>query len=265
MTAAGSRRLALGIEYRGTAYQGWETQRNGPTVQAALDAALGRVADHPVRTTCAGRTDSGVHAFGQVVHFDTTATRPDRAWTMGVNTHLPDDVVVHWVHEVPDDFSARFSATARRYRYIILNRRTPPAVLGGLVTCIHAPLDAGRMHRATQRLVGRHDFTAYRAAGCQARSPVRTISGIGVQRVGDQIALEVEANAFLHHMVRNIVGVLLAVGRGERPEAWVTEVLESRDRRVGGVTAPPTGLYLMAVRYPEEFCLPAVSAPGALW
>jgi tRNA pseudouridine38-40 synthase len=258
-------RIALGIEYRGGAYQGWERQTNGPTVQAALETALAFVANHPIRTVCAGRTDSGVHAWGQVVHFDTEAKRELRSWILGPNTRLPDDVSVVWAHEVDDNFSARFSATARRYRYIFYNRQAPPAVLNGLVTPSHSALDATLMNDAAQALVGQHDFTSYRAKGCQAHSPVRTIHTCQVTREGEFLFLDVCANAFLQHMVRNIAGVLMAIGRGERPPYWAADVLDGKDRAEGGVTAPPHGLYLMSVDYPAQWALPVVSRHGGLW
>lgn len=258
-------RIALGVEYRGTHYHGWETQKTGPTVQAALENALSKIATHPIRTTCAGRTDSGVHAWGQVVHFDSPVLRPDRAWVLGVNTHLPLDVKVAWSQPVNDTFHARFGAVSRSYRYIIYNRRSSPAVLTGLVTPVHRALDAERMAKAATAWVGRHDFSAFRAAACQAHSPVRTLTKFSVSRSGDFIYLDVTANAFLQHMVRNFAGVLIAIGLGDKPIEWAREVLDGRSRERGGVTAPPHGLYLMEVEYPEEFGLPKVSRPGALW
>jgi len=256
-------RVALGIEYDGSAFHGWQAQQEGVrTVQVALEQALSRVADHSLRVVCAGRTDTGVHALGQVVHFDTAAERSERNWLLGTNVHLPDDVSVTWVRNVSMDFSARFSAVSRRYRYFILNRTARSAVLAGRVTWTHRPLDAERMHKAAQVLVGEHDFSSYRALGCQAKSPVRTIHSITVERVGEFVVLSLHANAFLHHMVRNIAGVLMAIGRGDQPQEWAAEVLELRDRTLGGVTAPPNGLYFESVEYPPEFAIPAPAPSG---
>ncbi len=249
-------RIALGIEYDGAAYHGWQIQPHAPTVQQVLEMALSRVADHPVRVQCAGRTDAGVHATAQVAHFDATTYRSERSWVLGANVNLPFDVNVCWAAQVPETFHARFSATGRHYRYVILNRMTRSALQRNRAVWEHRPLDAERMHRAAQRLLGRHDFSSYRAQGCQAKSPVRELRRLQVRRDGERIVLEVSADAFLHHMVRNIAGVLMAIGRGEQPETWAREVLELRDRALGGVTAPPEGLYLVGVDYPEEFRLP---------
>ena len=250
-------RIALGVEYNGRAFNGWQTQQPGVrTVQVALETALSRVAAAPVAVVCAGRTDSGVHGVGQVVHFDTTAARRPRNWLLGANANLPDDVNVSWVQPVADDFHARFSATGRAYRYLILNRTARSSLLAGRATWVHRPLDAERMHRAGQALVGTHDFSSYRALACQAKSPVRELRELVVRRHGDLVELTVSANAFLHHMVRNIAGVLLAIGRGDRPLEWAAEVLALRDRTLGGVTAPPDGLYLMRVEYPARFGIP---------
>jgi len=256
-------RIALGIEYDGSRFHGWQAQQPGVrTVQTVLEAALAEVADHPVQVVCAGRTDTGVHGLGQVVHFDTQAARSERNWLLGGNVNLPADVAIAWVREVGDDFHARFSAVSRRYRYVIFNRTARSAVLAGRVTWTHRPLDAERMHRAGQALVGEHDFSSYRALGCQAKSPVRTLHSLVVERHGDFVVLSVHANAFLHHMVRNIAGVLMAIGRGDRPEEWAGEVLALRDRTRGGVTAPPEGLYFEAVEYPSRFAIPAPSRSG---
>ncbi|MDQ2694635.1 MAG: tRNA pseudouridine(38-40) synthase TruA [Pseudomonadota bacterium] len=250
-------RIALGIEYDGSGFRGWQAQQPGVrTVQHCLERALARVADAPVAVACAGRTDAGVHATGQVVHFDTGAHRPLRAWMLGGNANLPADISVTWACSAPETFHARFSATARRYRYLIYNHPARPALLRQRATWIHRPLDAQRMQAAGQALLGEHDFSAYRALQCQARHPVRTVHELTVVRREAFIILEVEANAFLHHMVRNIAGVLLAIGGGDRPPQWAREVLEARDRTRGGVTAPAAGLYLTAVRYPPAFGLP---------
>ena len=250
-------RIALGIEYDGSGFKGWQVQRPGVrTVQGELETALAKVAAHPVRLSCAGRTDTGVHATGQVVHFETSAEREPRNWVLGSNVNLPPDVAVHWAKPVADDFHARFLAQSRSYRYLILNHPTRSALLTGRATWSHRPLDADVMHLAGQALVGTHDFSSYRALGCQAKSPVRTLHGLSVGRHGDMIELRVHANAFLHHMIRNIAGVLMAIGRGEQPVSWAAEVLELRDRTLGGVTAPPDGLYFERVWYSEEHAIP---------
>jgi len=254
-------RIAVGVEYDGSGFHGWQVQKHEPaTVQAALEAALSRVAAEPVRVVCAGRTDSGVHAVGQVVHFDTTAVRTPRNWILGSNVHLPDSVAVTWAQTVDDAFHARFAAVSRRYRYMILNRPTRSGLLVGRTTWVHHALDAERMHEAGQALVGEHDFSSYRAIGCQAKSPVRTLHSLSVHRHGEFIELAVHANAFLHHMIRNIAGVLIAIGRGDQSPRWAAEVLEHRDRTLGGVTAPPDGLYFERVHYPERFDIPAPTA-----
>ncbi len=253
-------RIALGIEYDGTSYNGWQRQKSGLGVQQRLEEALSLVANEPIDVICAGRTDTGVHASGQVVHFDTVAERSDRGWLLGANSNLPDDISVSWVHGVDDEFHARFSATGRSYRYQILNRLQRSALHRQRAWWVHQPLDATRMHEAAQRLVGEHDFSAFRAAGCQAGSALREITHIEVRRDGDWVTLRVSANAFLMHMVRNITGTLAAIGQGEAPVEWISEVLESGDRTVGGVTAPPQGLTLVAVDYPPEFGIPSSPA-----
>ena len=250
-------RVALGIQYDGVGFRGWQAQSAGVrTVQARLEQALGKVADQAVGLTCAGRTDAGVHAVGQVAHFDTRAVRTARAWVRGGNANLPPDLSLSWACEVPDDFHARFSASARRYRYLIYNHPQRSALWRARAAWDYRPLDAARMHAAGQALVGEHDFNAFRAAGCQARHPIREVLELVVWRRGDGVLLEIEANAFLHHMVRNIAGVLLAIGAGDRPAEWAAEVLAGRDRTQAGVTAPAEGLYLLAVRYPQRFGLP---------
>ncbi len=258
-------KFALGVEYDGREFHGFETQPNGRTVQACLEAALSEVADHTVRTTCAGRTDAGVHALGQVIHFESQAERPLNAWVFGANTHLPADVSVNWSRCVPDEFHARFSATARRYRYVILNRNTRPAALRGRVSWEYRPLDVERMQTAAGYLLGEHDFTSFRAAGCQSRSAVRRIHRLEVSRRGLYVFIDVSANAFLLHMVRNIAGVLMDIGAGKSQVDWANEVLRAADRRRGGVTAPPDGLYLVQVDYPAQYRLPAVSPESGLW
>jgi len=250
-------RIAGVVEYDGTAFQGWQVQEGSRTVQAAVEEAVSQVADHAVRVTTAGRTDSGVHALGQVFHFDTDAQRSPRSWTLGTNTNLPADVTVHGMCVVADDFHARFSALSRAYRYVILNRRVRPALQKNRVAWFTGNLDAGHMDQAAVALLGEHDFTSFRAVACQAKGPVRTVHRIAVTRRGDYVILEIEANAFLHHMVRNIAGTLLKIGAGEKPVDWMREVLEARDRASAGMTAPAGGLYLLSVRYPEQFELPS--------
>ncbi len=227
-------------------------------MQQVLEEGISRIAREPVRVVCAGRTDSGVHALGQVVHFDTTARRPERAWWMGVDTYLPPDISIIGARPVPGSFHARFSALARTYRYVILNRPARPGLLRGRVTWVHRPLDVDAMAEGGRFLVGEHDFSGYRASACQARHAVRTVHELTVARKGDRIEVRVRANAFLHHMVRNIVGVLLAIGRGEKRPRWALEVLLGRERAAGGVTAPPDGLYLARVEYPEHYRIPPV-------
>lgn len=250
-------KIALGVEYDGRAFCGWQAQKEGlRTVQGELEAALSKVAAHPVRVHCAGRTDTGVHGTGQVVHFDTQAVRAPRNWMLGTNVNLPNDVSVQWAQPVSDEFHARFSATGRRYSYWIYNRSARSALLDGRAVWWHRPLDVDAMHLAAQALLGQHDFSSYRALQCQAKSPVRTIRSIQVTRHNDLICLRVAADAFLHHMIRNIAGVLIAIGEGDQPVEWANQVLSLRDRTQGGVTAPPEGLYLESVEYPERFGLP---------
>jgi tRNA pseudouridine38-40 synthase len=250
-------RIAIGVEYDGSAYAGWQQQSHARSVQAELERALGRVADHEVRLTAAGRTDAGVHALLQVAHFDTTTSRPLQAWVRGGTAESPDDVSVLWALEVPESFHARFSALARSYTYRILERPVRPALERSRACWMRRPLDAQAMHEAAQVLAGEHDFSAFRAAECQSSTPVRRVEAIAVERRADVVEIRVTANAFLHHMVRNIVGTLLAVGVGDQQRGWVAEVLAARDRRCAGVTAPPQGLYFAGVRYAPEFGLPS--------
>lgn len=249
-------RLALGVEYDGSAYRGWQAQAHAPSVQAELEAALHAIAGHPVRVTAAGRTDAGVHACAQVVHFDTPADRPDRAWVRGVNSHLPADIGVRWVARPGEDFDARRSGVARRYRYLLQASALAPVLSRARVGWTWKSLDVERMRVAAECLVGEHDFSSFRAAGCQAKHPVRRVTELTLRQQHDTIALDIEANAFLHHMVRNIVGSLMAVGAGDQSPAWLADVLAARDRRLAGVTAPAAGLYLLGVRYPDRFGLP---------
>ena len=249
-------RIAAGVEYDGGAYAGWQSQSNGPTVQGAVERALSKIADEPVTVVCAGRTDTGVHAIEQVVHFDTRALRTPRAWTLGANTQLPNDVCLLWAKEVPEDFHARYSALTRSYRYVILERATRPALLRKRVCWSHKPLDAAAMQAGADHLIGTHDFSAFRSSDCQSRTPLRRMDAITVRREAGFLLIDVQANAFLHHMVRNIAGVLMKIGAGEAAPDWAREVLEGRDRRFGGVTAPAGGLYLSRVTYAPEYGLP---------
>ena len=249
-------RIALGIEYDGTAYNGWQRQRHGVGIQTAVEDALSKVADERVETTCAGRTDAGVHALAQVVHFDSKAERSTRGWVFGVNSNLPDDVNACWAKVVNETFHARFSATSRSYRYLILNRFVRSSLYRNRAWCIHQPLNEADMQQAAECLLGEHDFSAFRAAGCRASTPVREITGIRIIRDGDWISIDVTANAFLQHMVRNIAGLLATVGQGEERPAWAKNVLESRDRSKGGIAAPAHGLTLIKVDYPSSFDLP---------
>jgi tRNA pseudouridine38-40 synthase len=258
-------RIALGVEYDGTDFSGWQFQPHTRTVQGALQKALSIVANHDIEVYAAGRTDTGVHALNQVVHFDTEAKRAPRGWLLGSNVNLPEDINISWVKPVDDTFHARFTALKRSYRYLVLNRQSRSAIHRQRMTHHPYPLDEKKMQDAAQALIGHHDFSSFRASECQANSPNKTLDSINVTRQGDVIAVDVVAQSFLHHMVRNIVGVLIAIGDGNRPVEWAAEVLAYADRRQGGVTAPPDGLYLTDVRYPEYYQLPAVSAFPVLW
>lgn len=258
-------RLAVGLQYDGTGFAGWQRQqeprqRSVRTVQAVAEEAVSHVAGEPVNLVCAGRTDAGVHARAQVAHFDTRATRPLRGWLLGANSALPRDVSVSWVCPVPEDFHARYSAEARTYRYFILNSPARSALAENRATWVHRPLDEQRMREATGHLCGEHDFSAFRAAECQSRTPIRRLEALTVERQGEWVMIQATANAFLHHMVRNIVGLLIAIGTGQREPSWARQVLESRDRRSSAPTAPAAGLYFWAVRYPSRFDLPEVQA-----
>ena len=249
-------RIALGIEYDGSRFLGWQTQPGGGTVQDALEQALAGIAGEPVSVTCAGRTDRSVHARGQVVHFDTQAQRPVSAWVRGVNAMLPDSVAVLWSQEIAPDFHARFSARAREYRYVLLNRAVRPALAACYAGWFHSPLDTGLMQAAAAMLVGEHDFSAFRSAECQAKSPVRTLHALQIEREGERIDFVLRANAFLHHMVRNIVGMLVYIGKGKQPPRWARDVLESRDRSRAAPTFSAAGLYLERVEYEAHWELP---------
>ncbi len=256
--AAGVSRIALGVEYKGSNYHGFQLQRVGtPSIQGYLEDALQQInAGLPVRLSCAGRTDAMVHACNQVIHFDTQVQRPMRAWVMGANRYLPKDISVVWAQNMPMDFHSRFSAVARRYRYVIYSDEVRPAHLAEEVTWTHQALDIEKMREAARYFVGTHNFNALRASECQARSPVRTIHHLQIFAFGKLIIIDARANGFLHHMVRNLAGVLMMIGAGERPIEWAQTVLESCDRKAGGVTAPPHGLYLVGVEYPDQFKLP---------
>jgi tRNA pseudouridine38-40 synthase len=253
-------RIAVGIEYDGSAYAGWQSQREAPAIQSALERALAHVADEPIELVAAGRTDAGVHAYGQVAHFDTRARRSIRGWVLGANTHLPDDVSLRWAAPVPDHFHARYSAEARTYRYFIVNQAARSALAAHRAAFVYRPLDEERMRAASRALLGEHDFSAFRSSECQAKTPVRVLTQLDIARSGEWLRIDATANAFLHHMVRNLAGLLIAIGRGDVPVEKAQEVLESRDRTRGAATAPAHGLYLWNVRYPRAFGLPEGSA-----
>jgi tRNA pseudouridine38-40 synthase len=255
-------RIAVGMEYDGSAYAGWQTQQSAKSVQALAEYAFGSVANTVIHLICAGRTDAGVHARWQVAHFDTDVRRTLRAWVLGANAELPRDVSVIWARPVPLHFHARYSAEARTYRYLILNRSARSALAARRTIWIHKPLDHERMAEAAATLCGEQDFSAFRSAACQSRSPVRKVESLSVQRQGDWVIIEATANAFLHHMMRNLAGMLIAIGRGDAPVSWAREVLEGRDRKRAAATAPADGLYLWDVRYPAPFGLPEPPAQG---
>ena len=242
-------RIALGVEYDGTGYVGWQRQRSRVGVQQRLEDAIAAVADERVDAICAGRTDAGVHATGQVAHFDTRAERTPRGWLLGINSNLPDDINATWVAPVADDFHARYSALARSYRYVILNRLVRSALYRRRAWWVHEVLDESAMQAAGEALIGEHDFSAFRAAGCQSTTAVREVTRLTVDRRGHWVILDITANAFLQHMVRNITGTLVAIGRGEASPERTAEILAGRDRRAAGVAAPPHGLTLMRVDY----------------
>ena len=258
-------KVALGLEYNGTNFSGWQIQPSQRTIQACLIKALYAITNRESKITAAGRTDSGVHALQQVVHFETSAKRNERNWVLGLNSHLPDDINVTWAKAVDDDFSARFSALNRSYRYLILNRVSRSAIHDKKMWWVFNPLDIERMQAAADRLVGHYDFSAFRAKLCQAHSPVKTIEKIQITKQGDCIAIDVKAQSFLHHMVRNLVGVIVPIGEGRQAIEWATEVLESRDRGQGGITSPPEGLYFINAEYPDQYKLPMVSAFPVVW
>lgn len=252
-------RLALGIEYDGGAFCGWQIQPDQPTVQQALESALGAIADHPVFVTCAGRTDTGVHATGQVVHFDTTAQRPDTAWVRGVNAHLPAGVAVIWARTVSDEFHARFSATARSYTYCLLTHPVRPALMAGKVGWYHQKLDLVALNAALDFLPGEHDFSSFRAVECQAKSPVKIMREARVVEQNGLLFFHFTANAFLHHMIRNLMGALVWVGSGRQPASWMGWLLEQKNRNLGPPTFMPEGLYLSRVHYDDSWQLPVAN------
>jgi tRNA pseudouridine38-40 synthase len=254
-------RIALGLEYDGRAFQGWQSQTGGNTVQDHLEKALAQIHGAPLRTMVAGRTDAGVHASAQVAHFDAINPRPEQAWVRGVNTHLPEGITVLWARAVPEDFHARYGAQERLYRYLLLNRPVRPALLAGRVGWMHDQLDEAAMNRAAACLLGTHDFSAFRAAQCQSKVPIRAMREVSITRTGELLTFQFRANAFLHHQVRNMVGALVWVGLGRRPPEWLAEVLESRDRARAAATFAPDGLYLAGVRYDPVYRLPEPTSP----
>lgn len=252
-------KIALGIEYNGSHYSGWQRQKEIISVQSFVENALAKVADHPVTVFCAGRTDAGVHATGQVVHFVTNSIRPEHAWTIGVNSNLPRDIAIRWIKLVPEEFHARFSAISRSYSYIIFNHCYRSAILSGSISHYHFPLDEQKMERAAKYLIGEHDFTSFRSCRCQSKTPFRRIQQINVNRHGDYIVIEIKANAFLYKMVRNIVGSLIEIGCGNQNEDWLKHLLELKDRSKSAAIAKSEGLYLTSVDYPSYFSLPNTS------
>ncbi|MEX0951198.1 MAG: tRNA pseudouridine(38-40) synthase TruA [Gammaproteobacteria bacterium] len=256
-------RIAMGLEYCGRDFNGWQRLKKGRSVQGCVESAISRIANHEIKLGCAGRTDSGVHASHQVIHFDTDAKRSAHAWVMGTNSNLPADVSILWAKFVDTDFHARFSAVGRSYRYVILNRMSRPGMLQGLVSWEYRLLNSTLMQNASRCLIGEHDFNAYRALKCQAKSSVRKIRRLEVEQYNDWITIDINANAFLHHMVRNIAGVLMMIGMGKAPVTWAEEVLHSQDRTQGGVTATPDGLYLTEVDYALSAGIPP--APVNKW
>ncbi|MDO8705138.1 MAG: tRNA pseudouridine(38-40) synthase TruA [Sulfuricaulis sp.] len=258
-------RIAAIIEYDGSRFSGWQRQDQARTVQAVVEQALSQVADETIQVTASGRTDAGVHAAGQVIHFDTSAARRDYSWVRGANSNLPSEVALLWAGPVADGFHARYSATGRHYHYLIFNRAVRPTYLARRVTHEFRPLDVASMREAAQHLLGQHDFTSFRSAECQAKNPVRELRALDIARHGDMIHVRAHANAFLQHMVRNIAGVLMTVGAGEREPVWAKEVLKARDRCAGGATAAPDGLYLREIEYPDQFKIPRLSRGVGLW
>lgn len=258
-------RIALRVEYQGSRYCGWQRQGHCDSVQQQVEQALTQIANEPIEVHCAGRTDTGVHALGQIIHFETGVERPLKAWIHGTNTKLPADIRVSWASVMVDDFHARFSAIARQYRYVIFNRPVHSAILANRVTWESQRLDVDKMQTAAQDLIGERDFSSFRAAACQASHARREVQWIEVSRRGDFVFIDIRANAFLHHMVRNISGTLMEIGRGERPVEWVAELMAIQDRTQAGVTAPASGLYFVNAFYPEEYAIPKVALNELLW
>lgn len=255
-------RIALGLEYDGSRFHGWQRQVEVPSVQECVEKALSSIAAHPITITTAGRTDAGVHATAQVVHFDTEAIRVEKAWIYGCNAILPAEIRILWAKLVPPNFDARRSATLRRYRYILYNHPIRPSLLKGQVGWYYRKLNREVMEEACQYWLGEQDFSSFRAAGCQAKSPVRHLKEIKISSFAELFIIDVAANAFLHHMVRNMVGSLMMIGSGLKPPIWAKAILEARDRRAAGITAPASGLYLVSVEYPSEFALPIENSLG---
>ena len=249
-------RIALGVEYCGTPFHGWQSQAGGQTVQDALESALREIAGEPLGVVCAGRTDAGVHATHQVVHFETAVVRPLSAWVRGVNSHLPDAVAVRWAQPVADLFHARFSARGRRYRYLLVNRPQRPGLWQGRVGWFHLPLDVSAMREAARRLIGEHDFSAFRAADCQAKTPIKTLWRAEIRQSGSLLVFDFEASAFLHHMVRNLVGTLVYIGKGAQQPGWIDDLLQMKDRKLAAPTFSPAGLYFRGPIYEPHWGLP---------
>ena len=253
-------RVALAVEYNGDGFCGWQRQPHCLSVQEALEQVLTRIADQEITVICSGRTDTGVHAYAQIVHFDCVADRPERAWTFGANAALSRKIAVHWASVCSDDFHARFNAESRSYRYLIQNCRTRPGLHAGLRSWINETLDVNTMHEAGLALLGTHDFSSFRSADCQAKQPVRTIKELSVRRQGDLVQIDITANGFLHNMVRIIAGSLVRIGKGQQPVGWLGELLSARDRTQAGATLPPGGLYFLQPRYPAECAIPDFTA-----
>ena len=252
-------KIAAAVEYCGTQFHGWQRLKQARSVQQTVEEAISSVANHQINVICAGRTDAGVHALYQVIHFETHAEREMHSWVFGSNANLPSDVSILWAKEADSDFHARFSAKSRTYEYLILNRPARSGVFGSMVSWEYHPLDVELMNEAAQHLVGEHDFSSYRAQGCQAHSPVRIVHSLKVERYEDYVSIRIRANAFLYHMVRNVSGVLMAIGSGKKQSDWAKQVLDAKDRSIAGVTAPAAGLYLSDIEYPEHFHIPAAN------
>lgn len=252
-------RFACGVEYDGEPFYGFQVQVQEPTIQSSLERAISKIADHPIRVFCSGRTDTGVSAKHQVIHFDSSANRTEWQWLMGINSNLHPGISVLWIKPIADDFHARFSAISRSYEYSIINRKIRPAINRHHLTWIRHPLDQNSMQEAMKYLLGEHDFNALRSSHCQSKTSVKTIHRASISRVNDLIKLKVTANGFLHHMIRNIVGTLLPIGKNLKPSSWMQEVIESLDRKQAGITAPPNGLMFTGVKYPDKFKIPEIS------